>query len=130
MGSASRPSIVGTRLFSHDLLGCSELRWHGNVIEDCVAEGDIAETWSAYHGKQQGDPVKAVDERIEVARRRGLPASSCKTAETTANLAFVFGKIVADVGDLEGAEDRSVRLAFKQEAKALFDQALCICFTA
>jgi hypothetical protein len=70
-----------------------------------------------------------VDQRIEVAGRRGLRAS-CKTAETTANLAFVFGKIVADVGDLEGAEDRSVRLAFNQEAKALFDQALCICFAA
>ena len=37
---------------------------------------------------------------------------------------------MADVGDLEGTEDRSVRLAFKQEAKALFDQALCICFAA
>ena len=60
----------------------------------------------------------------------GLRASSCKTAETAANLAFVFGKIVADVGDPEGAEDRSVRLAFEQEAKALFDEALCICFAA
>jgi hypothetical protein len=68
-----------------------------------------------------------VDQRIEVA---GLRASSSKTAETAANLAFVFGKIVADVGDLEGAEDRSVRLAFEQEAKALFDEALCICFAA
>jgi hypothetical protein len=62
--------------------------------------------------------------------RGSLRASSCKTAETTANLAFVFGKIVADVGDLEGAEDRSVRLAFEQESKALFDQALRICFAA
>ena len=44
-----------------------------------------------------------------------LRASSRKTAETAANLAFVFGKIVADVGDLEGAEDRSVRLTFEQE---------------
>ena len=26
--------------------------------------------------------------------------------------------------------DRSVRLAFEQEAEALFDQALCICFAA
>src|SRR5262245_47378786 len=68
--------------------------------------------------------------RIEVAGWGGLCASSCKTAETTANLAFVFGKIVADVGDPEGAENRSVRLAFEQEAKALFDQALCICFAA
>jgi hypothetical protein len=71
-----------------------------------------------------------VDQRIEIAGRGGLRASSCKTAETAANLAFVFGKILADVGDLEGAEDRSVRLAFEQEAKALFDEALCICFAA
>jgi len=69
-----------------------------------------------------------VDQRIEVAGRGGLRSS--KTAEAAANLAFVFGKIVADVGDLEGTEDRSVRLAFEQETKALFDEAFCICFAA
>jgi hypothetical protein len=37
-------------------------------------------------------------------------------------------EMTTDVGDVERAKDRSVRLAFEQEAEALFDQALCICF--
>jgi hypothetical protein len=38
--------------------------------------------------------------------------------------------MAADVGDAEREKDRSVRLAFEQEAKALFNQALCVCFAA
>jgi hypothetical protein len=52
------------------------------------------------------------------------------SGETPANLAFVFGKIAADVGDAERAEDRSVRLAFEQKAETLFYQVLCIYLVA
>jgi hypothetical protein len=77
--------------------------------------------------RDRGCLVRGVSHSVN---RSLLAGSSRKTAKTSANLAFVFGKIVADVVDLEGAEDQSVRLAFEQKAKALFDQALCTCFAA
>jgi hypothetical protein len=48
-------------------------------------------------------------------RRHGRYADRVfsSSGETAANLPFVFGKVAADVGDAERAEDRSVRLAFE-----------------
>jgi hypothetical protein len=51
-------TVVALGFFRRDLLDARNLRWPSNVIEDYAAEGDIAEAWSACHGKQQGDPAK------------------------------------------------------------------------
>jgi hypothetical protein len=53
-----------------------------------------------------------------------LPSSG----EAHANVPFVFGKIAADVGDAERAQDSSVRFAFEEEAEAFFEEALGIRF--
>ena len=51
-------TVVAPGFFHTDLLVVRNVRWPTNVIENYVAEGDIPETWSAYHGKQQGDLAK------------------------------------------------------------------------
>jgi NAD(P)-dependent dehydrogenase (short-subunit alcohol dehydrogenase family) len=46
-------TVVAPGFSRTDLLDARNVRWPSNVFEHYAAEGDIAETSSAYHGKQQ-----------------------------------------------------------------------------
>jgi NAD(P)-dependent dehydrogenase (short-subunit alcohol dehydrogenase family) len=60
-------TVVAPGFFRTDLLDARNVRWPSNVIEDYAAEGNIQETWSAYHGKQQGDPAKLGEILVKIA---------------------------------------------------------------
>lgn len=60
-------TVVAPGFFRTDLLDARNVRWPSNVIEDYAAEGNIQETWSAYHGKQQGDPAKLGEVLVKIA---------------------------------------------------------------
>jgi hypothetical protein len=60
-------TVVAPGFFRTDLLDARNVRWPSNVIEDYAPEGNIQETWSAYHSKQQGDPAKLGEVLVKIA---------------------------------------------------------------
>jgi len=69
-------TVVAPGFFRTDLLDARNVRWPSNVIEDYAAEGNIQERWSAYHGKQQGDPAKLGEVLVKIAGMEKPPKRS------------------------------------------------------
>ncbi len=66
-------TLLEPGFFRTDLLDARNVRWPGNTIEDYAAEGSVKETWSGYHGTQQGDPEKLGEAIVEIARMANPP---------------------------------------------------------
>lgn len=59
-----------------------------NAIENYAAEGDIPEMWSAYHGKQQGDPAKLGEVLVKIAENPPKQFLAGSDALTVVTLVF------------------------------------------
>ncbi len=70
-----------------------------------AADGDIAETWSAYHGKQQGDPAK-LGEGSGQNCWHGEPAETVPRLESDA-LTVVAPGLEAWLQEMRAYEDLS-----------------------
>jgi NAD(P)-dependent dehydrogenase (short-subunit alcohol dehydrogenase family) len=68
-----RITVVEPGFFRTDLLDERNVRWPSRTIEDYAAEGSVRETWSAYDGTQQGDPLKLGEALVEIAGMRDPP---------------------------------------------------------
>jgi len=66
-------TVVEPGFFRTDLLDARNIRWSSNAIDDYAAEGNVQETWSAYHGKQSGDPARLGDAVVKLAAMENPP---------------------------------------------------------
>jgi NAD(P)-dependent dehydrogenase (short-subunit alcohol dehydrogenase family) len=66
-------TLVEPGFFRTDLLDGRNVRWPSNAIEDYAAEGNVQQTWSAYHGTQQGDPEKLGEALVKIAGMTNPP---------------------------------------------------------
>ena len=51
--------VVAPGFFRTDLLDARNAKYSASAIEDYAAEGKAEDMWSAYDGKQQGDPASS-----------------------------------------------------------------------
>jgi len=61
-----------------------------NAIENYAAEGDIPEMWSAYHGKQQGDPAKLGEVLVKIAGMENPPKQFLAGSDVLTVVTLVF----------------------------------------
>src|SRR4029077_21006957 len=66
-------TVVEPGFFRTNLLDPQNIPWGKSTIEDYSAEGSAEETWSPYHGKQQGDPVKLGQVLVKIAGMENAP---------------------------------------------------------
>ena len=68
-----RITMVAPGFFRTDLLDARNAKYSASAIEDYAAEGKAEDMWSAYDGKQQGDPAKLGDVLVKIARMENPP---------------------------------------------------------
>ncbi len=66
-------TLVEPGFFRTDLLDAANVRWPTQTIADYASEGNVQELWSAYNGKQQGDPEKLGDAIVKIAAMKDPP---------------------------------------------------------
>jgi NAD(P)-dependent dehydrogenase (short-subunit alcohol dehydrogenase family) len=66
-------TVVEPGFFRTELLDASHVKWSIQRIEDYAADGNVQEVWSAYNGKQPGDPDKLGEVLLEVAAMEQPP---------------------------------------------------------
>jgi NAD(P)-dependent dehydrogenase (short-subunit alcohol dehydrogenase family) len=97
-------TVVAPGFFRTDLLDARNVRWPSNVIEDYAAEGNIQETWSAYHGKQQGDPAKLGEVLVKIAGMEKPPKQFLAGSDA---LTVVVPALEARLQEMRAYEDLS-----------------------
>lgn len=97
-------TVVAPGFFRTDLLDARNVRWPSNVIEDYAAEGNIQETWSAYHGKQQGDPAKLGEVLVKIAGMEKPPKQFLAGSDA---LTVVVPVLEARLQEMRAYEDLS-----------------------
>lgn len=97
-------TVVAPGFFRTDLLDTRNVRWPSNVIEDYAAEGNIQETWSAYHGKQQGDPAKLGEVLVKIAGMEKPPKQFLAGSDA---LTVVVPALEARLQEMRAYEDLS-----------------------
>jgi NAD(P)-dependent dehydrogenase (short-subunit alcohol dehydrogenase family) len=66
-------TLVEPGFFRTDLLDPANVKWPTNAIDDYADEGKVEDTWSSYHGTQQGDPAKLGDALVKLASMEDPP---------------------------------------------------------
>jgi NAD(P)-dependent dehydrogenase (short-subunit alcohol dehydrogenase family) len=97
-------TVVAPGFFRTDLLDARNVRWPSDVIEDYAAEGNIQETWSAYHGKQQGDPAKLGEVLVKIAGMEKPPKQFLAGSDA---LTVVVPALEARLQEMRAYEDLS-----------------------
>ena len=97
-------TVVAPGFFRTDLLDARNVRWPSNVIEDYAAEDNIQETWSAYHGKQQGDPAKLGEVLVKIAGMEKPPKQFLAGSDA---LTVVVPVLEARLQEMRAYEDLS-----------------------
>jgi NAD(P)-dependent dehydrogenase (short-subunit alcohol dehydrogenase family) len=97
-------TVVAPGFFRTDLLDARNLRWPSNVIEDYAAEGNMQETWSAYHGKQQDDPAKLGEVLVKIAGMEKPPKQFLAGSDA---LTVVVPVLEARLQEMRAYEDLS-----------------------
>jgi NAD(P)-dependent dehydrogenase (short-subunit alcohol dehydrogenase family) len=65
--------VVAPGFFRTDLLDAQNAKYSAGTIEDYAAEGSAEDMWSAYDGKQQGDPAKLGDVFVKLVGMENPP---------------------------------------------------------
>jgi NAD(P)-dependent dehydrogenase (short-subunit alcohol dehydrogenase family) len=97
-------TVVAPGFFRTDLLDARNVRWPSNVIEDYAAEGNMQETWSAYHGKQQDDPAKLGEVLVKIAGMEKPPKQFLAGSDA---LTVVVPVLEARLQEMRAYEDLS-----------------------
>jgi NAD(P)-dependent dehydrogenase (short-subunit alcohol dehydrogenase family) len=66
-------TVVEPGFFRTDLLDARNVQYTRNLIADYAAEGDIEQTWTAYDGRQPGDPAKLGEVLVQIAGMANPP---------------------------------------------------------
>ena len=97
-------TVVEPGFFRTDLLDPRNVRWPSNVIDDYAAEGDVQQTWSAYHGKQSGDPAKLGEVLVKIAGMENPPKLFVAGSDA---LAMIVPAVEARLHDTRAYEELS-----------------------
>jgi NAD(P)-dependent dehydrogenase (short-subunit alcohol dehydrogenase family) len=66
-------TLVEPGFFRTDLLDPANVKWPTHAIDDYAVEGKVQDTWSSYHGTQQGDPAKLGHALVKLAGMEDPP---------------------------------------------------------
>jgi NAD(P)-dependent dehydrogenase (short-subunit alcohol dehydrogenase family) len=99
-----RITVVEPGFFRTDLLDDRNVRYPVRTIDDYAAAGNVRETWSAYHGMQQGDPAKLGEALVRIAGMTNPPRQFFAGSDAVAG---IRSALEARLREIEAHEELS-----------------------
>jgi NAD(P)-dependent dehydrogenase (short-subunit alcohol dehydrogenase family) len=94
-------TLVEPGFIRTNLLDERNVKWPGKTIEDYATETKPQEVWSAYNGKQQGDPAKLGDALVKIAAMTNPPRQFYAGSDAVALIRPALESRLKEIKDYE-----------------------------